>query len=423
MDKDALRSVFSDASRNGWSLRSDVQLQEWLEAFAEQLKRRTKEVAAEVHRLGTETGNVELLLQNNFNSLRALSATQFIENRVDEVDEVPMNKSEQPTKQSRIESYDAQIVPRYKEAVLTAWDAFQGFSSRKSSQEFSDVTSRTHQALPTKKLPHIIGTEEFMRDDHCGLADFKIPEVNARAPSSEPVESGSDTDRDEARMAADMVGDRPWLDGEWFASGSETSEHQGGVLEPAVSAALDFKAMLEAALRGPSFPYDGGIMSNLENEHEQHSYVDNPTILVSRDTESKSPSSLAGQDPVQQRSELHEDSSTKHEEPPVEHNTQLQSQHNLQHQVQHNMQHQSQGFASEFLEQLSRTVLMQPPPITVCTLHHNSVLAFVSFLFNVVIILFLDIQKERFCACHRLNWYTKPITSYSPPISSTKSTR
>lgn len=29
---------------------------------------------------------------------------------------------------------------------------------------------------------------------------------------------------------------------------------QGGVLEPAVSAALDFKAMLEAALRGPSFP-------------------------------------------------------------------------------------------------------------------------------------------------------------------------
>lgn len=56
------------------------QLQEWLEGFAERLKERTKEVAAEVHRLGTETGNVELLLQNNFNSLRALSATQFIEN-------------------------------------------------------------------------------------------------------------------------------------------------------------------------------------------------------------------------------------------------------------------------------------------------------------------------------------------------------
>lgn len=69
--------------------------------------------------------------------------------RVDEVDEVPVNKSEQPTKQSRIESYDAQIVPRYKEAVLTAWDAFQGFSNRKISKEFSDVRSRTYQVSYT----------------------------------------------------------------------------------------------------------------------------------------------------------------------------------------------------------------------------------------------------------------------------------
>jgi hypothetical protein len=56
------------------------QLQEWLERFAERLKERTKEVAAEVDRLGTQAGNVELHLQNSFNSLRALSATQFIEN-------------------------------------------------------------------------------------------------------------------------------------------------------------------------------------------------------------------------------------------------------------------------------------------------------------------------------------------------------
>jgi hypothetical protein len=60
------------------------------------------------------------------------------------------------------------------------------------------------------------------------FADFKFPEVNARASSSEPVESGSDTDRDEARMAAEMVGGRTWLEGEWSASESETSGHQVG---------------------------------------------------------------------------------------------------------------------------------------------------------------------------------------------------
>lgn len=52
--------------------------------------------------------------------------------------------------------------------------------------------------------------------------------MNARASSLELVESGSDTDRDEARMAADMVGGRTWLEGEWSATESETSGHQVG---------------------------------------------------------------------------------------------------------------------------------------------------------------------------------------------------
>lgn len=65
--------------------------------------------------------------------------------RVDEVDEVFVNKSEQPIKQSRVESYESQIIPRYKEAVLTAWDAFEGFSTRKTSLQSSDVRLRTHQ--------------------------------------------------------------------------------------------------------------------------------------------------------------------------------------------------------------------------------------------------------------------------------------
>lgn len=298
MDKDALRVVFSDASRVGWSLRSDMKLHEWLEGFAERLKERTKEVAAEVHRLGTETGKVELHLQNNLNKLRALSATQFIENRVDEVDEVFVKEVEQLPKQSYVAGYDSQIIPRYKEAVLTAWEAFEGFKTNKSGLQTSDVKSRGRSQIvqigASMKLPHIIGTDEFMRDSHCGLAaNFKTPEVYTRAARSD-AESGSDTDRDEANLAEEMVGGRPWLEGEWSMSESETSGHQGGVLEPAVSAALDFKAMLEAALRGPSFPYDGGVIPNLGNAHEQHNHMD--ITLVPQEIDDDSPSSLAEQD-------------------------------------------------------------------------------------------------------------------------------
>ena len=49
--------------------------------------------------------------------------------------------------------------------------------------------------------------------------------MNAKASSAEPIESGSDTDRDEARMAAEMVGGRSWFEGEWSATESETSGH------------------------------------------------------------------------------------------------------------------------------------------------------------------------------------------------------
>lgn len=57
-----------------------VQLQDWLEAFADHVKQRTESVIKELQQLGTGAGEVELYLQNTSNSLRALSATQFIEN-------------------------------------------------------------------------------------------------------------------------------------------------------------------------------------------------------------------------------------------------------------------------------------------------------------------------------------------------------
>lgn len=73
--------------------------------------------------------------------------------RVDELDEVFVNKSEQPMKQSRVEGYESQIIPRYKEAVLTAWEVFEGFSSRKPSLQSSDLRSRrTHQVLSSCML-------------------------------------------------------------------------------------------------------------------------------------------------------------------------------------------------------------------------------------------------------------------------------
>jgi hypothetical protein len=108
------------------------QLRKWLEDFAEELKRRTETVARDVQQLVEQTSVVELNLLNTLNSLQVLSATQFIENRVSEEDETSeANRKEPQISKQRAEDYEGDILPRYKEAVLTAWRAFEGLGGRK----------------------------------------------------------------------------------------------------------------------------------------------------------------------------------------------------------------------------------------------------------------------------------------------------
>ncbi len=91
--------------------------------------------------------------------------------RVDEVDEVSINKVEQPIKQSRVEGYDSDIVPRYKEAVLVAWDAFQGFRTSKTSLQSSDVKSR--QTSQVSFILHAIPFEPEVDELQLNVLDVK----------------------------------------------------------------------------------------------------------------------------------------------------------------------------------------------------------------------------------------------------------
>lgn len=52
--------------------------------------------------------------------------------RVDEEDETTTSQPELQTRQPRAENYDSHIIPRYREAVLTAWNAFEGISGSKT---------------------------------------------------------------------------------------------------------------------------------------------------------------------------------------------------------------------------------------------------------------------------------------------------
>eukprot|EP01018_Ginkgo_biloba_P019814 Gb_35896 [translate_table: standard] len=254
MDKGSLISTFTEAAKSGWSLRSDVQVLKWLEDFTDRLQQRADNVTQEMQKLLEQTAIVEQDLHNTFNSFRGLANTQFIENRVSEEDEMAAQNSDF-VQFSEVgvpaQSYEEDIVPRYKEALFSGWNAYK--------QRIQKTYRNTSECIPHRvgwsygQLPHIIGTEEFMRDNSCGLTDD-------RSSGMEPLEFDSDAEREGIHLAAEIAGTGTLLEGDW--SGMESDRDDQAGMEPAVSAALDFKAMLEAALRSPYIPYDNNILSN-----------------------------------------------------------------------------------------------------------------------------------------------------------------
>ncbi|XP_057847514.2 uncharacterized protein LOC131057373 isoform X2 [Cryptomeria japonica] len=264
MDKSSLISTFAEADTSGWSLQADVQVLKWLEDFSERLKRKASNVTENVHKLLELTGDVEQDFYNTFNSFRALSNTQYIENRVYEDDDIGdpnLDFSVQFSEASLpAQGYEEDIVPRYKEALVTGWNAYR--------QYIKKTSRNTSEAIPHKvgwndgNLPHIIGTEEFMRDNSCGLTDD-------RNLGMDPLDFNSDPEREGIHLESEMAGSRTLLEANWPGTDSDKDDQVG--VEPAVSAALDFKAMLEAALRSPYIPYNDGV-SNLNGTS---SYIGN----------------------------------------------------------------------------------------------------------------------------------------------------
>lgn len=254
MDNGSLIAAFKEASKSGWSLQSDVQVLKWLEDFTERLQKRANNVTEEMHKLLEQTEAVEQDLNNTFNSFRGLSNTQFIENRVCEGDEMTAENSDSSIQFLEVcvpaQRYEEDIVPRYKEALLSGWNGYKQYI-QKSYRNTSEVIPHK-VGWSNGQLPHIIGTEEFMRDNSCGLTEDRIFRMD-------PLELDGDAEGEDIHFS-EMAGTRTLLEADWSGTESDKDDQVG--MEPAVSAALDFKAMLEAALRSPYIPYDDILSSS-----------------------------------------------------------------------------------------------------------------------------------------------------------------
>eukprot|EP00667_Euglena_gracilis_P030378 EG_transcript_41917 len=75
------------AATRGWRLEHDIQLLAYLEDFSGRLFQRVQDTRAQVDELALDCSSADLDLQTTFNRLLTMSHTQFVENRIDELDD------------------------------------------------------------------------------------------------------------------------------------------------------------------------------------------------------------------------------------------------------------------------------------------------------------------------------------------------
>ncbi|KAJ8630774.1 hypothetical protein MRB53_024097 [Persea americana] len=268
----------------------------WLEDFSEKMEKRANDATLELHELLDRTGVVEQDLKNTFNAFRNLSHSQFIENKVSEEDDMTGHAKE-ATKDSvhagvPAQSYEVDILPRYKEALSLGLSSYKHHLQK--SNRGSSSGSLFKFGLACGPLPHIIGSEEFLHDNSCGLAtdDFIL--------ESEPLDFGPKAG---PVVHSNAGGSRAMLNADLF--GIEKDPFEKARNEPLLSAALDFKAMLEAALLSPYKFYDnessslpdavGGQNDNVEDMRAKMDYISSTassTIAVARSNDSRRASSI-----------------------------------------------------------------------------------------------------------------------------------
>ncbi|XP_065644622.1 WASH complex subunit 2 isoform X2 [Hydra vulgaris] len=192
-----------------WSLAGDAGLLLYLQEFSHQILSKTTDIEKLVDNIYNITKGSGVKVHNTFNDFLMLSSSQFIENRVYDEETVneKVDKELLPKKSKTREELEAEVIPRFKEAVdygFTVLDnAFITMevkpiedSDEESNQEFpthvSDPIIEPKDVYECRRLPHLIGTAEFLHDETLGLLelpsddeeDKDVSDVNKHAEES-----------------------------------------------------------------------------------------------------------------------------------------------------------------------------------------------------------------------------------------------
>lgn len=167
------------------------------------------------------------------------------------------------------QDYECDILPRYKEALHI------GLSSCKDHfrSKGRSTTSVFRAMSAYGPLPHIIGSEEYIHDNSCGLADDMQPLSDDFSWLREFQSESSDSrtaDISESQIFRAQRG------------------YEKGETDSVVSAAREFKAMLEAALVNPYKFYDDATITAQDASVEKKISTSEDQVMLTGTSEAPS---------------------------------------------------------------------------------------------------------------------------------------
>uniref|UniRef100_A0A0E0ALG4 Uncharacterized protein n=1 Tax=Oryza glumipatula TaxID=40148 RepID=A0A0E0ALG4_9ORYZ len=243
-------------------LANQSQVLKWLQDFSDKVEERAKGAAAEVNGLLDEAGALELDMKTAMISFNNLTRQSM---------HLKTTESMHGSLQSQVpaQDYERDILPRYKEALHI------GLSSCKDHfrSKGRSTTSVFRAMSAYGPLPHIIGSEEYIHDNSCGLADDMQPLSDDFSWLREFQSESSDS------RTADIS--------ESQIFGAQRG-YEKGETDSVVSAAREFKAMLEAALVNPYKFYDDATIRAQDASVEKKISTSEDQVMLTGTSEAPS---------------------------------------------------------------------------------------------------------------------------------------
>ncbi|KAI3937095.1 hypothetical protein MKX01_015310 [Papaver californicum] len=258
-------------------LRFQNEVMKWLNELSSNLQKRADDVTHEIDELLGQSDAVEQDMKNTLNSFRNLTCIGFVDNKISEEDDNADHSKERTRRTGDTsilaQSYEEDILPRYREALSVGYSSYCDHMQKTNRTSLSGSVFKN--GLASNSLPHIIGSAEYIHDNSCGLTDDFSSESSSLDFSHllQPKQASFSTIRFGSESSDAIFGD---------IFGAPQGQTEKDISDPLVSAALDFKAMLEAALLSPYKFYDEGSSSLSDPVHsfdtsteQRHSRLEN----------------------------------------------------------------------------------------------------------------------------------------------------